>query len=122
LTPELRADGVLEYRDAQGRLHRARGPARLFPGGREEWYRHGKLHREGGPAVLHANGSEKWYRDGVRHRDGAPACVYVNGTEKWYRDGLLVPGRREGARGPQRPEAHVQRALARSSSGLAPPK
>src|SRR4051795_12796555 len=85
---QLTGDGVLEWRDAEGRLHNDDGPARVLPSGREEWYRHGKLHREDGPAIEHANGSYKWYRDGVRHRDGAPACVYVNGTEKWYRDGL----------------------------------
>ncbi len=81
-------DGILEWRDADGELHRAGGPARVFPGGREEWYRHGKLHRIGGPAVVHANGSVKYYEDGVRHRDDGPACLYVNGTEKWYRRGL----------------------------------
>ena len=48
-------DGVLEWRDAEGRLHRPRGPARVFPSGREEYYRRGKLHREDGPAVVHAN-------------------------------------------------------------------
>jgi hypothetical protein len=81
-------EGVIEWRDAEGRLDRSGGPARIFPSGREEWFRHGKLHRLRGPAVLHANGSVKYYRDGVRHRVGGPACVYVNGTEKWYVDGL----------------------------------
>jgi hypothetical protein len=83
----VKGDGVTEWRDDDRRLHRQGGPARVFPSGREEWFRHGKLHRTGGPAVVHANGSEKWYRDGRRHREGAPACVYVNGTEKWYRNG-----------------------------------
>ncbi len=86
--PVLTGDGVLEWRDPRGRLHREDGPARVFPSGREEWFRHGRLHREGGPAVVHANGSVKWYVDGRRHRDDGPACVYVNGTQKWYRDGL----------------------------------
>lgn len=75
-------DGTIEWRDAEGRLDRADGPARVFPSGREEWFRRGHLHREDGPAVVHANGSVKYYRDGVRHREGGPACVYVNGTEK----------------------------------------
>jgi hypothetical protein len=83
----VKGDGVIEWRDDDGRLHRQGGPARVSPSGREEWFRHGNLHRADGPAVVHANGSEKWYRDGRRHREGAPACVYVNGTEKWYRDG-----------------------------------
>lgn len=80
-------DGTIEWRDAEGELHRDDGPARVFPSGREEWYRHGALHRENGPAVIHANGSVKYYVDGVRHREDGPACVYVNGTEKWYREG-----------------------------------
>jgi hypothetical protein len=80
-------DGVIEWRGAEGELHRVDGPARVFPSGREEWFDHGRLHRTDGPAVIHANGSVKYYVDGVRHRVGGPACVYVNGTEKWYREG-----------------------------------
>jgi hypothetical protein len=86
--PATSGDGILEWRDADGRLDRRDGPARVLPSGREEWYRHGRLHRDDGPAIVHANGSEKWYVDGRRHRDDGPACVYVNGTRKWYRDGL----------------------------------
>jgi len=90
-------DGAIEWRDEEGKLHRVGGPARVFPSGREEWFRHGHLHRADGPAVLHANGSVKYYVDGVRHREGGPACVYVNGTEKWYRE-----GKRHRADGPRR--------------------
>ncbi len=84
---QLGIDGVIEWGDAEGALHRVGAPARVFPSGREEWFRHGRLHRSDGPAVVHANGSVKYYVDGVRHREGGPACVYVNGTEKWYREG-----------------------------------
>src|SRR4051794_28478999 len=103
MNPTMRGDGTLEWHDDAGRLHRDKGPAKVLPSGREEWYRHGKLHREDGPAVIHANGSYKWYRDGVRHREGAPACVYVNGTEKWYRDGLRHRDDRPGSELPGRP-------------------
>ena len=85
--PQLTAGGVVELRDSEGRLHADGEPARVFPNGREEWYRHGRLHREDGPAILHANGSTKWYLDGVRHREGGPACEYVSGLKKWYRHG-----------------------------------
>jgi hypothetical protein len=34
-------DGVIEWRDEDGELHRAGGPARVFPSGLEEWFRHG---------------------------------------------------------------------------------
>jgi hypothetical protein len=54
-------DGTIEWRDAKGELHRAGGPARVFPSGRREWFRHGRLSREDGPAVEHANGSVKYY-------------------------------------------------------------
>ncbi len=42
-------DGVIEWRDEEGKLHRVDGPARVFPSGREEWLRHGRLHRAEGP-------------------------------------------------------------------------
>ena len=57
-----RDDGVIEWHDADGRLHRADGPARVFSSGRREWYRHGRLHREDGPALIHANGSVRVLR------------------------------------------------------------
>jgi hypothetical protein len=84
-------DGVIEWRDAEGELHRAGGPARVFPSGRQEWFHHGRLHRNDGPAVEHANGSFKYYVNGVRHREGAPACVYVNGTAKAYATATTAP-------------------------------
>ena len=52
----LGIDGVIEWRDEEGELHRAGAPARVLPSGRDEWFRHGRLHRTGGPAVIHANG------------------------------------------------------------------
>lgn len=35
--PSIGADGVIEWRDEEGELHRVAGPARVFPSGREEW-------------------------------------------------------------------------------------
>jgi hypothetical protein len=63
--PTVGPDGIAEWRDDEGLLHRDDGPARVYPGGREEWFRHGRLHREDGPAVVHANGSVKYYVDGA---------------------------------------------------------
>ena len=38
---------------------------RLWPDGRQWWYRTGQLHRAGGrPAVVHASSSQLWYRHG----------------------------------------------------------
>lgn len=66
---ELRGDGVVEWRDSEGRLHRWGGPARVFPSGRAEWYRHGQLHRDGGPAASYPDGRRIWFVDGEKVRE-----------------------------------------------------
>jgi hypothetical protein len=69
-------DGIAEWRDVEGRLHRDGGPARVHPSGREEWFRHGRLHRDDGPAVVHANGSVKYSSTAsVVARALQPACT-----------------------------------------------
>jgi hypothetical protein len=72
--PTMRGDGVLEWRDDQGRLH-----------------------REGAPACVYVNGTEKWYRNGLRHRNGGPAAIYPDGRRIWFEDGRKV--KEERARG-----------------------
>jgi hypothetical protein len=99
-TGTVGADGIIEWRDAEGRLDRARGPARVLPSGREEWFRHGRLHRANGPAVVHANGTEKWYREGLRHRDDGPAAIYPDGRRVWFVAGEKVREERCSAQGP----------------------
>ena len=68
MASEMTGEGVLEWRDDEGRLHRDDAPARVFPSGREEWYRHGKRHRdpEEGPAASYPDGRRIWFVDGVR--------------------------------------------------------
>jgi len=66
-------DGVIEWRDENGELHRVGGPARVFPSGREEWFRHGRLDRAGGPAVIHA-----------------PAAIYPDGRRIWFIEGEKI--------------------------------
>lgn len=44
----LGIDGVIEWRDDEGELHRVGGPARVFQSGRE--------HRDGGPAAVYPDG------------------------------------------------------------------
>ena len=63
------AGGAIEWRDPEGRLHRAGGPARVFASGREEWYRHGRRHRDDGPAASYPDGRRIWFVDGVRVRE-----------------------------------------------------
>jgi hypothetical protein len=66
-------DGTIEWRDADGELHRVGGPARVFPSGRQEWFRHGRLHREG-----------------LRHRGDGPAAIYPEGRKVWFTEGVKV--------------------------------
>lgn len=88
-------DGYSEYRYA-GRPHRDDGPAAVFDGGMQQWYRHGYLHRDGGPAVTHANGDEEWYRRGKLHRIDGPAEIIQDwrGTGRskyrWHIHGRLI--------------------------------
>jgi hypothetical protein len=63
-----RDDGVIEWHDADGRLHRADGPARVFASGRQEWYRHGRRHRDDGPAASYPDGRRIWFENGERIR------------------------------------------------------
>ena len=63
ITTEL---GVVEYRNAGGKLPREEGPAVVRPDGTKQWYRDGKRHREDGPAIVFPDGTEEWYRNGVR--------------------------------------------------------
>ena len=86
----IRGDGVVEWRDDEGRLDRPDRPARIFPGGRREWFRRSKRHREGAPACVYVNGTGKWYRHGKRHRDGGPAARYPDGRRIWFKDGVKV--------------------------------
>jgi hypothetical protein len=63
------ADGVIEWRDAEGDLHRAGGPARVFPSGRQKWYREGLRHRDDGPAAIYPDGRKVWFVEGVKVRE-----------------------------------------------------
>jgi len=65
-------DGGVEFRDAQGRIHREGGPAVLWPDGSLTWCRHGLTHRVGGPAVIRPSGEMEWWENGklLRRRRG----------------------------------------------------
>ena len=87
------------YYDADGRLHRADGPAvDLIPGldpeavelledGVFEWRMHGIWHRIDGPAMMGIDGSRQWWVDGKQHRIDGPAVERPDGTREWWADG-----------------------------------
>jgi hypothetical protein len=53
-----------EWRDEHGQLHRADGPAVIYPNGSQVWYLHGQRHRIDGHAVIWASGTQSWYVQG----------------------------------------------------------
>jgi hypothetical protein len=65
----LGIDGSIEWRDEEGELHRVGGPARIFPSGREEWFRHGRLHHTDGPAAIYPDGRRIWFIEGEKVRE-----------------------------------------------------
>ena len=63
---ETLRDGTVFYYNAQGQLHRTRGPAVIFADGkRRYWYLNGKRHRTDGPAVEFADGFRRWFINGT---------------------------------------------------------
>lgn len=80
---------TMYYKKGTKILHREDGPAVVFAGGNQYWYKDGELHREDGPAAEYEDGDRAWYIDGKLHREGAPAVVYTNGDKVWYRNGEL---------------------------------
>lgn len=86
LSPKL---GWIEYFDEAGLLHREDGPARVKPGGAQEWWRHGDHHRNDGPAVINSVMSV-YYRNDKIHRDDGPALVTQDGSRvEYYQHGEL---------------------------------
>jgi hypothetical protein len=66
---QIGVNGVIEWRDEEGELHWAGGPARVFPSGREEWLRHARLHRTDGPAAIYPDGRRIWFIEGEKVRE-----------------------------------------------------
>jgi hypothetical protein len=76
--------------DAIGVPHRDDGPAVVYPGGVQAWYRNGLRHRVGAPAVVYPGGVQAWYRNGLRHRVGGPAVERADGSREWWVHGTLI--------------------------------
>ena len=98
-------DGVQEWHDADGQLHRVDGPAVIRADGKREWRRHGKLHREVHPAVILPGRSWEWYADGLLHSKSGPAYLDINGTYAWFRRGLL---HRDGGPAVRHPDGRLE--------------
>ena len=83
----VRKNGVIEWRNENGKLHRTDGPAFEDPtANAKAWYINGKLHREDGPAMEGPLG-QSWYKNGKRHRLNGPAVEWADGRREWYRSG-----------------------------------
>jgi hypothetical protein len=90
-TRHVMPDGTVEWRNADGKLHRRGGPAVEYPGhgqyqAHDEWWVNGKLHREDGPALDAKNGYGEWRFNGKTHRINGPAVDFKN-CRKWWVNG-----------------------------------
>ena len=87
--PQIDQEGNVEWRTAEGLLHRIDGPAVEGTDGRKEWWVNGKYHRIGGPAVEWADGAMWWYFDGRPHRTDGPAIEGAYAQKEWWIEGEL---------------------------------
>ena len=71
------------FRNREGVLHNARGPAIKtdYGGGQWDrtWYVSGLRHRAGGPAEENSDGRQWWYKHGKLHRTDGPAVMFPKG-------------------------------------------
>jgi hypothetical protein len=89
-TPRTDKYGNREWRNSEGDLHRADGPAIEYTDGGREWWVNGMLHRADGPAREYADGTRSWWKNGQLHRKDGPAIVWDDGDREWYLDGLYL--------------------------------
>lgn len=79
-------NGVKQWLNNKGLLHRLRGPAVEYPNGDKEWYQNGLKHRPDGPAVERGK-ARFWYQKGQLHRTDGPSCEYTDGVKAWHLNG-----------------------------------
>ena len=86
---EVDCNGNVIWRNADGKIHRADGPAREYANGAKFWYSNGIIQRIDGPAIVHADGrNQEWKWNGKLHRLNGPAVVGM--YTWWYVDGNEV--------------------------------
>jgi len=61
LTVEKNDLGTVIYRNADGRLHNANGPAMVYPNGDKSYYINGQLQNPDGPAMVWADGDKAYW-------------------------------------------------------------
>ena len=90
MTKTTLPDGTIEYRNADGQLHRTDGPAITGPGGYQEWWLNGQRHRTDGPALIWSDGTQEWYLNDQRHRADGPAFTRPSGGQEWWLNGKIM--------------------------------
>jgi hypothetical protein len=61
-----------------------------FENGAKAWYFNGVLHRADGPARVWPSGTKEWYLNGKRHRVDGPARVWPNGSKQWWLNNVWI--------------------------------
>jgi hypothetical protein len=88
LTVETDENGMIKYRNADGKRHNPAGPAVVGTDGYKEHWINGQRHNPNGPAIVWANGQNKeYYINGERHNPNGPAIVYADGYKAYYING-----------------------------------
>lgn len=54
------------------------------------WIKNGRNHRTKGPAVIWPDGYRLWYKNNKRHRLDGPATIYSDGSFSWWKNGRRV--------------------------------
>jgi hypothetical protein len=81
--------GTKIYKNRQGKIDRAGGPAYIGADGTVMWFQNGLLARPNDPAVFGSDGSKLWYKAGKLHRNDGPAVEKADGTQMYYQEGEL---------------------------------
>lgn len=99
ITADVPRSGLVLWRDADGQLHNADGPAFYGFDGEEMWCHHGPKHRLDGPAHTDQFGVERFFVNGLPHRLDGPAVQGPAGTP-WRSREWWVDGKRHRLDGP----------------------
>lgn len=64
---KINDEGILFWRNEEGRYHRDEGPAVIWPVGTLEYVIDGMYHRLGGPAIIGPSGQKYYYIAGKEY-------------------------------------------------------
>jgi hypothetical protein len=79
-TRTVNGNGVIEYHNENGFLHRTDGPAFEGINGYKAWYINNKRHREDGPAIEWSDGYSEYYLNDT----------YYDSKKEWEQEAIKL--------------------------------